>query len=93
MSTRLHANWKTYLHHNMSTVSYNARFMCIRRKTGERLDEPRLYPSFKFHTHKHYISRHCTDIVYMCTHDCIIVFYSKKNIFNNVFLTKDTNRI
>jgi hypothetical protein len=41
--------------------------MCIRCKTEERLDQPRLYPSFfKPHTHKRFILRHCPNIVYLC---------------------------
>ena len=43
--------------------------MCIRCKTGEWLGEPRLYPCFKPHTHKIYILRHCTTIVYITKDD------------------------
>ena len=39
--------------------------MCIRHKTGERLDEHRIYPSFKPHTHKLYILTNSTNIVYI----------------------------
>jgi hypothetical protein len=39
--------------------------MRIRHKTGERLDEHRLYPSFKPRTHTFYILRHYTSIVHI----------------------------
>jgi hypothetical protein len=39
--------------------------MCIRYQNGGRLGEPRPYLSFKAHTHKPYILRYCTNIVYL----------------------------
>jgi hypothetical protein len=43
--------------------------MCIKHKTGERLSEPRLYPSCYPHTYNLYISRQGTNIVYILVAD------------------------
>jgi hypothetical protein len=62
---------------------YNqVKFMCIWRKTGERISEPRLYPSFKPHTHKLYIFRHGTNLVYMYI-SCALIFSYLIIIFPN----------
>ena len=36
-----------------------------RHKTGEKLTEHPLCPDFKRHTHKLYILRHCTNILFI----------------------------
>ena len=58
------------------------RFMCIRHKSGERLDEPYLYHNFMPHTHQLYILRHCTNIVY--------IFYHFSNLATNIYLSNVT---
>ena len=54
------------------------RFMCIRCKSGERLDGPHLYHNFKPHTHQLYILRHYTNIVY--------IFYHFSNLAAKIYL-------
>ena len=52
---------------DINAVFWNIKCMCLRYKTGGRLGEPRIYPSFyqKPHTHKLYILWKCINIVYI----------------------------
>jgi len=53
--------------HTINTVSYNIKCMCNRRKTGESLCDPRLYPSCKT------LHQYCLCILHMrnCGSRCL----------------------